>query len=94
MKPRLPRGLDPGKPVIAQDVGTYVTKLEEFYKDAYTEIQRLLLETAENNEGDGNTSAELFVGDLVLLKKEPTNKREGPLRFQPRTYPEIYRIRK
>ncbi len=37
MKPRLPRGLDPGKPVIAQDVGTYVEKLEEFYRDAYAE---------------------------------------------------------
>ncbi len=54
MKPRLPRGLDPGKPVIAQDVGTYVKKLEEFYKDAYTEIQRLQLEATESNEGDGN----------------------------------------
>ena len=74
MKPRLPRGLDRGKPVIAQDVGTYVKKLEEFYKDAYTEIQRLQLETAENNEGAGNTSAELFVGDLVLVKKKRLTK--------------------
>ncbi len=39
-------------------------------------------------------SSELHVGDLVLVKKEPTIKRDGPSRFQSRVYPETYKIAK
>ncbi len=37
-------------------------------------------------------SSELNVGDLVLVKREPTIRRDGPLRFQSRVYPETYKI--
>ena len=41
---------------------------------------------------DGLLTSELFVGDSVLVRREPTIKREGPLRFHPRTYPGVFRI--
>ena len=37
---------------------------------------------------------ELEVGDLVLVRREPTVRREGPLRFQSRVHPDVYKIKK
>ena len=37
-------------------------------------------------------SAELEVGDAVLVRREPTEKRSGPERFQSRVYPGVYRV--
>ena len=56
------------------------------------QLQLAAVEDAEGT-GKGNSSG-LEVGDLVLVKKEPTQKREGPMRFQPRTHREVYQIQK
>ena len=65
-------------------------KLITYFKDTYADVTRAQTAAIENNEGDapGTLAAELSVGDLVLVRREPTNRREGPLRFQPRTYPD------
>ena len=57
---------------------------------------RLRTEYAEANqeEAPGNLSAELQLGELVLVRREPTVRREGPLRFQSRVDPEVYKIKK
>jgi hypothetical protein len=44
------------------------------------------------SEAGGHLSSELFVGDTVLVKREPTALREGPLRFQSRVYPTVFRV--
>ena len=57
-------------------------------------LYRSFEEAANKAEGSGagRLSGPLKVGDLVLIKREPTATRTGPLRFQPRTYPKVYRV--
>jgi len=45
-------------------------------------------------EAEGLESKEVKVGDLVLIKTDPSVGRAGPLRFQPRVHPNIYRIKR
>ncbi len=42
----------------------------------------------------GHAARELWPGDTVLIKKDPTAERVGALRFQPRVYPGVYRIKR
>ena len=42
----------------------------------------------------GRLSQELEVGDRVLVRREPTVERKGPTRFQARTYPGVYVIKR
>ena len=51
------------------------------------------IEKDENSMG-GRLSAELEVGDTVLIRRQGTSKREGPTRFQERVLPGIYIIRR
>ena len=43
---------------------------------------------------EGYLSSELQVGDVVAIRREAFSRREGPLRFQQRTYPHLYRMSK
>ena len=58
----------------------------KYLTESYADILRLQTEYAEANqeEAPGNLSAELQLGELVLVRREPTVRREGPLRFQSR----------
>ena len=49
---------------------------------------------AKESTLDGYLSSELQVGDVVAIRREASVRREGPLRFQQRTYPELYRVSK
>ena len=62
--------------------------------DTYSAIDRIKTESLEKHEGetDGRRSAVLEVGDAVLVKREASEKRAGPTRFQPRVYPGVYKI--
>jgi hypothetical protein len=42
----------------------------------------------------GRITAELRVGDVVLVKKEADEKAAGPVRFQAKTYPELCRVKR
>ena len=70
--------------------------MREHFKDSYKQIERVQAETAEEagDDAQGHLSKELFVGDLVLVRREPNVRREGPLRFQSRVYPLVYKILK
>ena len=55
--------------------------------------QTEVVEAAEGTIG-GHLSSELWPGDAVLVRREPTRERKGPLRFQQRVYPGVYRVKK
>ncbi len=63
-------------------------------KQTHAAVTRLQNDEQERIEGTiaGYLSHQLWVGDAVLVRREPTARREGPLRFQPRAYPGVYRI--
>ena len=96
LKPRLPAALDVGQPVAHVTVGEYTDRLGRYFKESYAEVQRIQRELVEKKEEDvtGYLSAELQVGDVVLVRRDALSTRTGPLRFQPRTYPDLYRVRK
>jgi len=54
-------------------------------------VQRRAIEAREEHLS-GHLSKELQIGDVVLIRRDPMSKREGPVRFQPRTYPDLYRV--
>ena len=66
------------------------------WKDVHQTVQRVKLEAIEKEEGrqDGRLSAELFVGDAVLVRREPTAVRAGPTRFQERVYEGVFVIKR
>ena len=96
MKPKLPRALDPGLVVQHMNLSEYTEKIRTHFKDVYRDVERAQATAAEAaaDEAPGHLSSELEVGDLTLVRREPTVKREGPLRFQCRAYPEVYKISK
>ena len=94
LKPKYPASFLGGQRVEEMEVGEYVTKLQEYMTETYKSVERTQKEIQESLEGaeEGHQSKEPWVGDAVLVRREPTAKREGPLRFQPRVYPGVYRI--
>ena len=65
-------------------------------KDVHSSVQRTTLQAIERDESTlaGRINSELFVGAPVLVKREATVKREGPTRFQSRTYDGIYVVKR
>ena len=96
LKPRFPRAILGAVPVEARSVDVYVKDLMEHLKDVHSSVQRTTLEAIEKDEAtmSGHISQELEVGDPVLVRREPTAKREGPTRFQPRVYDGIFVIKR
>ena len=94
IKPKLPVAMVTEGPREFLPVGTYMEKLRSYLSDTYSAICRLKTEALEQDEGaaDGKRSAVLEVGDAVLVKREASEKRVGPTRFQPRVYPGVYKI--
>ena len=94
MKPKLPVAMVTEGPREFLPVGTYVEQLRSYMTDTYSAIDRIKTESLEKHEGetDGRRSAVLEVGDAVLVKREASEKRAGPTRFQPRVYPGVYKI--
>ena len=95
LKPRFPQSLRSGIPVALETVDKYVADLVEHLKEVHASVQRVALQSVEREEESlgGKLSAELEVGDPVLLRRPKTVEREGPTRFQERTYPGIYKVR-
>jgi hypothetical protein len=90
----MPAALTPGHPVQYLEIHEYVGRLQQYFQETYAESQVIQRERAEAQEprGEGRVSAELKKGDIVLVKREPTVARAGPLRFQERVYPDLYRV--
>jgi hypothetical protein len=95
LRPRLPAGLFGAGPARHMAVPEYAERLREYLRGAHAAVQRAQAECVEATEGtlQGYLSSELFPGDPVLVRREPTVGRGGPLRFQPRTYPGVFRVK-
>ena len=65
-------------------------------KDVHQTVQWVKLEAIEKEEGrqEGRLGAELYPGDAVLVRREPTAVRAGPTRFQERVYEGIFVIKR
>jgi hypothetical protein len=96
LKPRFPRTLLGSVPVEERTVDAYVKDLLEHLQEVHASVQRTTLETIQRDEASmaGHLSAELEVGDPVLVRREATAERAGPTRFQSRVYDGIYVIKK
>ena len=96
LKPRLPRTALGALPVEMRTVNSYVTDLMTHLREVHATVQRVALEEIEKTETTlgGHISAELEVGDPVLVRREATVRREGPTRFQSRVYEGVYKILK
>ena len=82
------------QPVWHATVGDYSERLRQYFAETYASVRRVQAEAREELErrAGGHLSSELFVGDVVLVRSDPTARREGPLRFQARVRDELYRI--
>ena len=91
LRPRLPAALNSAIPVGHVSISEYVGKLRDYFRESHSEIQRVQQAAVEDREEDvtGYLSKELEVGDIVLVRREATAGRKGPLRFQSRTYPQL-----
>ena len=96
LKPRLPAKLAGPGLVVAVEINEYVERLRGYLKGAHASVMRAQTEVVEAAEGTvgGHLSSELWPGDAVLVRREPTRERKGPLRFQQRVYPGVYRVKK
>ena len=96
LKPRVPAVLSSGLPVAARGIDEYVRDLMTHLKDVHQTVQHVKMESLAKEEGrqDGRLSAELFVGDAVLVRREPTAVRAGPTRFQERVYEGVFVVKR
>ncbi|MCP4242643.1 MAG: hypothetical protein GY772_18975 [bacterium] len=83
-------------PVTEVGIADYTRDLMQHLVETHAAVQRAQREAVEAQEGTmaGHVSSELFPGDTVLVKKDPTVDRVGALRFQPRVYPGVYRVKR
>ena len=90
----MPAALDVGNSVELVNVDDYMVRLFEYFRATYKEVRAVQERAVEEREERvaGHLSQELEVGDVVLIRRDPMSKREGPVRFQPRTYPDLYRV--
>ena len=94
IKPKLPVAMVTEGPREFVPVDEYVRRLQQYMEETYRSVRRTKEESVERHEGtlEGRMSAELLVGDAVLVRRDPTEKRAGPERFQSRVYPGVYKV--
>ncbi len=95
-KPRLLMASLGELPVTEVGIADYTKALVDHLNETYAAVQRAQREAVEAHEGTmgGHAASELWPGDTVLIKTDPTAERVGALRFQPRIYPGVYRIKR
>ena len=90
--PTMPRMVTSEIPVQTVTVSEYSDSLQEYFRECYTDIQRIQREVLEDRaeEAPGRMSAQLEVGDTVVVKRIGENRRDVPSRFLPRTIPGFF----
>ena len=80
--------LDARQNVRELTVDEYTRDLLEYFRTPYREVERIQEAVQEKRElsAKGRLSAELRIGDVVLVKREVDEKGLGPVRFQPKVY--------
>jgi hypothetical protein len=98
LQPRLPRVVTTDVALMRSGVSNYVDDLLGYLRETYQSVVRHQRDLREQEETEsksaGSLTAELHVGDLVMVKLPPTVSRKGPNRFQPRVRDQIWRIKK
>ena len=76
---RFPRSILGSLPVEERATDAYVKDLLDHLREVHTSVQRTTLATIERDEATmaGHLSAELEVGDPVLVRREATVERAG-----------------
>ena len=95
LKPRMPSAITSEQPRVYMGVEEYSQGLLENLRETHKSVTRLQQEAYEREEGTlrGHLSKELLVGMAVLVRRRPRNKEEGPIRFQEKCFPGVYRIK-
>jgi hypothetical protein len=77
-------------------VDEYSRSLIEHFRTTYAEVERVQEAMVESRDKNlkGRLSAELRVGDVVLVKRVRDERQPGPVRFHDKTYPELCRVKK
>jgi hypothetical protein len=94
---RLPRTLTVDSSVIQVGLNAYVDNLMSYLKDTYRCVKNHQIAVRERRDieakDEGTLGCELQVGDLVMLRLDPINKRGGATRFKPRVREDMWRIK-
>ena len=94
LTPKMPRALVSNVGVINVGVDSYVTSLIGYLRDCYSSIQNQVKAVQQKNEmeasDEGTFGQELEVGDVVMIRRDPTDRRQGPRRFQSKVRDELY----
>jgi hypothetical protein len=97
LRPKLPRALM-GSSNAVEPIGIdrYVGNLLNYLRGCYESIRQQSISIRDLKEikalDEGTLGMELHVGDVVMLRLDPTTRREGPRRFQARVREEFYVI--
>ena len=96
LRPTLPSMLDARHNVREITVDEYSKNLLEHFRSTQAEIERVQEAMVENRDKalKGRLSAELHLGDVVLVKRVRDERQPGPVRFHDKTYPGLCRVRK
>ena len=96
LQPRLPRLMSCSGPVLAVGVSEYVDNLVSYLKTTYKAVQQTQKGMREikdiQAQDEGTLGMELQVGDTVMLRMDPTVKRAGATRFQPKVRDGLWEI--
>ena len=96
LRPTWPSMLDARHNVREITVDEYSRSLIEHFRTTYAEVERVQEAMVESRDKNlkGRLSAELRVGDVVLVKRVRDERQPGPVRFHDKTYPELCRVKK
>ena len=96
LRPKFPSSLIAEADIREITTEEYVQQILGYFQETHKDIELLAKEHQEGLEGrgEGKATASLEVGDFVLITRETSVRREGATRFQEKTYPEIFRIKK
>ena len=97
LQPKLPRTLIGDGRVVSIGSDEYVVKLLEYLRGCYRSVfnQTKALREADEMTGElrGSPTAELQVGDLVVIRFDSANRPKGTKRFQSKVRPDYWRIK-
>ena len=96
LRPRLPRLVSTTGAVLSIGASEYVDNLMKYLKTTYDSVKQTQVSTREKRDikaqDEGTVGMELQVGDAVMLRLEPTTKREGSKRFQPKVRDGLWEV--
>ena len=93
LNPKMPRAIMGDRPIITIGISDYVEGLLGYLRSCYESVRNKLKSIREENENQsldlGSLTAELNIGDLVLIRKDASRKPKGTKRFESKTFPDV-----